>query len=240
MSMHCTTDPGLERDTNEDSVLCAAVDGSCDLVAVADGMGGHAAGDVASEEAVESLADVLEAAPGEMGDPEAILEEAFVVANEEIRAQAAEMNVSREPGTTLVAALVDEGEATIANVGDSRAYHFDGDLEQVTTDQSQVQQLVEAGELDPEEAGDHPMSHVLAQALGTAEDLDVDFYRRSVADGWLLLCSDGLTDPVDEAEIERTLATADDLETAASDLVDLAHDAGAPDNVSVALYEAGK
>ncbi|WP_372480821.1 PP2C family serine/threonine-protein phosphatase (plasmid) [Halomicrobium sp. HM KBTZ05] len=234
MISYCHSNVGQQRSENEDAARCASLDDGRELVVVADGMGGHSKGAEASATAVERLFETVTSETPEAADrPEDLLERGFRAAHDAVTDLAA--GERKTPGTTLVAALVADDTATIANVGDSRAYYVDEELRQVTTDQSQVQELVEAGEITPEEASNHPMSHVLSQAIGTADDLDVDLYTQSISEGWLLLCTDGLTDPVPEDAIEATCLDATSLEAAGTDLIREANDRGGPDNVTVGL-----
>jgi protein phosphatase len=137
-------------------------------------------------------------------------------------------------GTTVVAALVDGRKATIANVGDSRCYHIDNSIEQVTVDQSLVQELVSAGEITEAEAEDHPQRNVVSQALGTTEDIKPDFYTQTV-DGTLLLCSDGLTEEVSDNVIARLVTEKTTLAETAEALIDRANQNGGSDNITVAM-----
>lgn len=236
---HCQTEAGANKETNEDAVLCAEYAGGYTALAVADGMGGHDAGDIASQIAIESLETTLVGKRLSDGstDRNELLKLGFQRAHREIVDFAADKDFGRKPGTTLVATLIGPDDAVIANVGDSRAYRYDGQIQQLTTDQTQVQELIEAGELDPQDADEHPYSHVLAQALGTAEDLDVEFCTVPIESDLLLLCSDGLTDSLSESEISRTLAEVETVEEAGARLIDLTFEAGAPDDVSVALFD---
>ena len=138
-------------------------------------------------------------------------------------------------GTTLVAAVVRNNLATVVNGGDSRAYQItDETIEQVTTDHSLVQQLVDRGTLDPDEAADHPQKNVITQALGTNDKVQPDTYQFST-DGTVLLCSDGLTDEVSESVIKTTVMTAETLSEGADELVRRANQVDGGDNISVAL-----
>jgi serine/threonine protein phosphatase PrpC len=232
------TDTGRERDRNEDSVLATELsEPGTGLLVVADGMGGHQAGDVASEIAVEAVsAEVADALPVE-GDREAVLGEAIATANERIQSRAAK-DGTEGMGTTVVAALVDDGTALVANVGDSRAYVVDDGPEQVTVDQNLAREMVEEGALDEAELDDHPHRHVLAQALGTSDTVEPEFSRRDLDGGTLLLCSDGLPEEVDDEAIGHTVADSAALGDAADALVDRANENGGSDNVSVVLYRA--
>jgi len=228
------TDVGRTRDHNEDDYLVTTY-GDRTLLAVADGMGGHRAGDVASETALDAfeaaLADRLD---GSGDDLAASLRAAAEAANDRVHERA--RTEGREGmGTTLVAALVRDDEATVVNVGDSRAYHVDGSaIDRITVDQSLVQSLIEEGVVDPDEAADHPQRHVLSQALGTDDDVDPDVYERSVS-GTLLLCSDGLTEEVPEPSI-REAVVDESPDDAVDRLVGAANDNGGSDNITVVLH----
>jgi serine/threonine protein phosphatase PrpC len=226
------SDIGRVRALNEDSAL--AVEG---LFAVADGMGGHRGGDVASQVAVHALRD---RAPILTTND---LLQAIHDANETIVAQSTGDPALRGMGTTLcVLALVDaEGQErlAIANVGDSRVYLFtNGELEQMTDDHSLVAALVREGRITPEEAEEHPQRNILTRALGIDTDVLVDAWEvvPVVGDRWVL-CSDGLFNEVSEDQIAavlRRLAAPDD---AARELVRLANDAGGRDNITVLVVD---
>jgi protein phosphatase len=226
------TDVGRQRSINEDAVLTASVDDTRHLLAVADGMGGHAAGDVASETALDAFGDAVATALDDGADPPDALADAVAVANDAVRDRAAD--ATGEMGTTLVAALLGPDRAHVVNVGDSRCYHLDGGAEQVTVDQSLVRELVADGVIDPEEADGHPQRNVVSQALGTAESVDPDQYALDPT-GTVLCCSDGLTEEVAEDAIAALVADAPDLATAADRLIARANENGGSDNVSVVL-----
>jgi protein phosphatase len=228
------TDVGEAREHNEDSVLVTEIDGTT-LLAVADGMGGHRAGDVASETALAEFSDVLGTELDAGTAPQEALERGITEANERLHTLAAENPEYEGMGTTLVAASVDKEQARLVNVGDSRAYEVTDDaIEQITVDQSLVQELVESGELTPEEAEDHPQRNVISQALGTDETVEPDLYRRTLS-GAILLCSDGLTEEVPESEIHEILMDSSSLSTASDRLVDRANEYGGNDNISVVI-----
>lgn len=234
MQVSTQTDVGNKRSTNEDSVYAESFD-SERLLVVADGMGGHAAGDVASDLATTELSASIEAAlASNTADYETILAEAITSANVEIRELADSDPERSGMGTTVVAALVGDDETVIANVGDSRAYQIGDDIEQITVDQSFVQELVEQGEITPEEAEDHPQRNVISQSLGTSEEVEPDFYTVS-GNSSLLLCSDGLTEEVADERIREIVAEASDIDSATSQLIDAANDNGGSDNISVVL-----
>lgn len=223
------TDVGCVREHNEDSLIVAAP-----LFVVADGMGGHAAGEVASEIATTTIAN---AAP-EHPDAEA-LGRAVEQANLAI-IDAVEQGVGkRGMGTTCTAAMLEGERLVIAQVGDSRAYLLhEGKLQQITRDHSLVAMMVEAGQLTPEEARVHPRRSVITRALGTDPSTVPDLYEIDVVAGdRLLLCSDGLTSMVDDADIAAIMVRTADPQRCASQLVNEAIAAGGHDNVTVIVAD---
>jgi len=234
MNTHAQTDVGKTREVNEDAVLAASV-ADVALLIVADGMGGHAAGDVASEMAIEQIeTEVSDGLDAGHADYQQLLASAITAANQRIcDAAAADPSLSGM-GTTVVAALIDETSATVATVGDSRCYHIDDELTQVTTDQSLVQELVEAGEITQAEAREHPQRNVVSQALGTTEDVTPDFYRFTPT-GIVLLCSDGLSEEVQPSSLQQLVTAHSSLGTIADALINQANENGGSDNISVVL-----
>lgn len=222
---------GLERDRNEDSFLARPP-----LFVVADGMGGAAAGDVASSTLVEVFA--CAAAEGELP---AELEATVKQANERIHALAQADPSRRGMGCTTTASYVADGGLTTAHVGDSRLYRLrDGDLEQLTDDHSLVGGLVRLGQLTPAEAESHPQRSVILRAVGVEAAVEVDVLRHELEPGDLfLLCSDGLNGMVRDEVIEETLRVPASLSKAAEMLVDLANAAGGRDNITVLLFRVG-
>lgn len=232
---HTRTHVGQKREANEDDVLATSFDGT-ELLIVADGMGGYTAGDVASNIATTKLKEEIERElPVDRSKYEPILRGAIAEANEKIHIRTTENPSLSGMGTTVVAAIIDDGEATIANVGDSRAYHIDNGIERVTVDQSLVQELLNQGEITESEAREHPHRNVLSQALGTAADVEPDLYRQTVS-GTLLLCSDGLIEEVSETRIAEIVATEPTLADTAKALIRQANENGGADNITVALY----
>jgi protein phosphatase len=223
------TDVGRERSGNEDRFL---VDEDRHLYAVADGMGGHRAGEVASATAIETLQDAYRAGRA--------LDEAMEEANSAVFAKASSNAEMRGMGTTLTAvALVDDRTALLGHVGDSRAYLMrDGDVTQVTDDHSLVEQLVREGRLSPEEAARHPQRAIITRALGVDPDVEVDTYRIDLRPGdRILLCSDGLTNMVDDRTIAGLLRRQRDPQQAAKALVDAANRAGGDDNITCVVVD---
>src|SRR5690606_27769322 len=234
-----TTDPGLRRPDNEDAYL---LDTERGLFCVADGMGGHAAGEVASRLAVEALA--REMARPDAGAPlDARLRAAVAAANRAILEAAGRDPTLVGMGTTLTALALatDDRSFTIAHIGDSRAYLYrQGALTQLTADHTWVQQQVDAGLLTPEEARRHPLASMLTRALGISDDPDVDIIHGELEPGDLILrCSDGRTGRVDDAELAAILARADlPLDGLARELTAAGNRTGGMDNTTAILIRA--
>jgi PPM family protein phosphatase len=224
------THQGMVRDSNEDSVFPTSSGESSEdvLVIVADGMGGHVAGEVASRIAINAAAstDV---------DPA----DRVAAGNRAIREE-----VARDPGldgmgTTMTLLQIEEGVAQFAHVGDSRAYLLrDGDLRQVTDDHTVAAEYVAKGQLSPEEAASHPQRHMLVRTLGLTRFVNIDEVTFDLKTGdRLLLCSDGLTEMVKDDAISRTLAEGTPDEVVWK-LVEMANNAGGVDNITVVVVEA--
>ena len=237
----CETDVGVERERNEDEVLCSELDTDSftgHLLCVADGMGGHAGGEMASRIAAKEFEGSLKAELEDSTELTGAFDISFERANRKVGEKAEENPEYSGMGTTLVVAVVSEdGEVTIGNVGDSRAYIVDDSIEQITVDQSLVQELVEEGVISEEEAEDHPQSNVVSQAIGTDEEVEPDFYDEEVDDQTLLLCSDGLTDEVPDERILELVSSSDSVEDASERLIQEARSNGGGDNISVALAD---
>jgi len=224
------SDVGRGRPDNEDSLL---VDREHHLYAVADGMGGHRAGEVASATAIETLKSAYAG-----GRP---LDQAVEAANAAVFSKAADDAALRGMGTTLTAVAVQDGRtAVFGHVGDSRAYLLrDGTVTQVTDDHSLVEQLVREGRLSPEEAHHHPQRAIITRALGVDAQVEVDVYRVDLQPGdRLLICSDGLTNMLSDQTIRVTLCRHADPQQAADTLVDMANQAGGDDNITVVVLDA--
>jgi serine/threonine protein phosphatase PrpC len=226
------TDTGRKRRRNEDAFVCEPP-----LFAVADGMGGAKAGEVASQIAASSLRERGEAEP----TPEQQVVELIREANRRIYAYSSENVAARGMGTTMTVALVTGPSVSIGHVGDSRAYLLrQSELRQVTHDHSLVAELVRSGRLSPEEAETHPQRSVITRALGTDPEIEVDVFSLRLEDGDLfLLCSDGLTSMLDDDRIGQILREQrGDLDAASRALVEAANRAGGEDNITVVLFEA--
>jgi PPM family protein phosphatase len=219
--------PGRRRRRNEDAFVV-----SPPLFAVADGMGGAKAGEIASRLAAAAVREE----EGERVDVAGLIREA----NRRVFERAREDASASGMGTTMTVALAEDDHVTIGHVGDSRAYRLrNGGLEQLTEDHSLVAELVRSGKLSPEEAETHPQRSVITRALGTEADVDVDTFSVDVQPGDLfLLCSDGLTSMVgDERIVDVVAQHRDDLERAAKQLIADANRSGGEDNVTVVFFE---
>jgi protein phosphatase len=227
------TDVGRQRSANEDSLVVRPP-----LFAVADGMGGAKAGEVASAVAVEAVETARES-----GEPaEAQLAGIVRDANRRIYDLAVADESRRGMGTTLTLAKVHDGEISLAHVGDSRAYRMrDGELSQLTRDHSLVAELERSGQITPEAAEHHPQRSIITRALGPEPDVEVDTYTLAGRDGDLfLICSDGLTSMISDEEVTSILRSAESLDAAADALVRAANQSGGKDNITVILFRLGE
>jgi protein phosphatase len=227
------TDTGLVRSVNQDLAVETP-----NLFAVADGMGGHAGGEVAARLAIDALSVAFGRQPTGAGLSEAVSE-----ANGVVWQQAIDHPELRGMGTTLTAAALvnEDGQDVLAlvNVGDSRSYRFhDGELTQITTDHSLAEEMVRTGELTSAQAAVHPHRHILTRALGVSPDVAVDLWRiHPVRGDRYLLCSDGLTNELDTAQITEVLASVSDPAQAADLLVQAARTHGGSDNVTAVVVD---
>ena len=240
-------DKGKVRETNEDSLAAVTlneVDQSGEkaigVFAVADGMGGHAAGEVASKIAIRTAIRKLVAEVTRPDDemPEDYsnwLESAVQLANKMVRKEASQ--TGHNMGTTLVLAVMVGREVHVANVGDSRAYLITSEgIRRITHDHSFVQTLVDGGNITPEEAAKHPYRNVLTQAIGSEEEIKVDVFDETLdEDASLLLCSDGLWEMLGERQIYQIVRDANSPHEACQSLIDASNAAGGLDNIAAVL-----
>jgi protein phosphatase len=251
------SDVGRKRRSNEDSYTTSD---DLRLYVVADGMGGHAAGEVASRLAVESIERHIAAAqpdlpptvPSEnstlsLEDPSLPVParrvlNAIRLANQEIVRSVRRDQSMRGMGTTVVLAYIQGKRAYIGSVGDSRAYLVrEGEIRQLTDDHTFVNEQVRAGTLTAQEARRHPARNILTRAVGSQEDIEADVIQEDLKPGdQILLCSDGLTTMVEDEDILDTLRGAGDPETGCKSLVDLANQRGGDDNITAVLILAGR
>lgn len=235
------SDVGRVRELNEDNLNWRRVADDLVLYAVADGMGGHDRGEVASQVAVETLfASMEERISGfESRDPKALrelLREVFQSANRGVVITGEEQESNM--GTTLCCALVHDDElAYVANVGDSRVYLYrDDKLQPISQDHSLVAYLVQLGELSDEEARNHPSGNILVRSVGSSLEVEIDLFHLPVGHGdGLLLCSDGLWGELTDEELQDIIRTSPDAQSAAQGMVDSANDHGGRDNTTLIL-----
>jgi protein phosphatase len=242
MHTWAVTDPGCVRPQNQDAYHIEQLDENCTLCVVCDGMGGARSGNVASSMAVEVFTQEIRASwrPG-MGreDTDNMLRCAVKLVNFAVFDQAAQFVDFAGMGTTLVAALVEKKSATVVNVGDSRVYHIGVDgISKVTHDHSIVQLMVDRGELTPEEAKIYPGKNLITRAIGTDATVECDLFPLELTSGdSLLLCTDGLSNMLDEQEILFEVIHGQQQDDCCKRLLDIALNRGAPDNVTCLLLQ---
>lgn len=229
------TDMGCVRTNNEDAVTIECIAPEIDLVMVADGMGGHLGGEIASKMVLEIVGDHLK-----QGDvsPTAI-REAVQEANKRIFEMSETEETCSGMGTTLVLAVVCSTNVLIANVGDSRAYYYQAEtkaLQQVTRDHSLAEELFQTGKLTKETVKTFPLRNVITRAVGTEPSVNVDFFEIDwLTDDMILLCSDGLTEEICDEILLKKLALDKPIQVLCNDLVKMARHAGGRDNITILL-----
>ncbi|MCM1245380.1 MAG: Stp1/IreP family PP2C-type Ser/Thr phosphatase [Roseburia sp.] len=237
MQTFSITDTGRTRNANQDYVFCSegAVGSFPNLFIVADGMGGHNAGDTASRMCVEEVVSQIEKST--KVTPIGIFEQAVASANEKVFEASFRDKALNGMGTTIVASVVLGDTAYIINVGDSRLYVYKNALRQVTVDHSLVEEMVQSGKLHKEDMRTHPNKNIITRALGTNREVKADCFEIEVDEGdVLLLCSDGLSNMLEDEKIEDIIREhKDDMKMAGEQLVKEANDAGGKDNISVVL-----
>lgn len=237
METYCQTDVGLKRNSNQDFVYASdqKVGRLPSLLIVADGMGGHAAGDLASRVCVETAVSSIEGSGQTETIP--ILAEAVQKANRAVLKKAAEKPEYEGMGTTIVAAVIEGNTLYVANVGDSRLYLIDDDrIDQITLDHSLVAEMVRSGRISPEQMRNHPEKNIITRAVGGEENVEADFFDVGLHKGdVVLLCSDGLTNMVEDEQIFRIVRREKTLRDAGQKLISAANSAGGRDNISVVL-----
>lgn len=234
------TDPGKVRDHNEDSVIIVENMDHDYLAAVADGMGGHSAGEVASSIAIRYLGKHFQETFLHMDKMQAVkwLRDSVTEINALIFEYAKEHPESKGMGTTLVLAVNTKDYLLFGNIGDSSGFVMkDGRLHKVTYDHTLVNLLVSAGELTEEEAKDHPKKNVLMKALGANDPIDIDIFDCDMEVSEVLLCSDGLTNMLDEEQIQKVLLSDLEIEDKVIRLIQKANNRGGNDNISVAYLQ---
>lgn len=228
------SDVGLVRSNNEDAFL---VREDLGFAALADGMGGAAAGELAGKYFVDAAEEVFSGASDGSPDITRRLHETFKLANKKILHHTSVTPAHSGMGCTAEILAFYDDVFAVAHVGDSRTYQFRGlDLKLLTRDQSLVQRLLDTGQISPDEALTHPMRHVILSAVGQEQGMDVEMIKGTILPGDIfLLCSDGLTAMASDAMISEILSTSSGLKNRAQKLIDAAKDAGGLDNITVVL-----
>lgn len=238
MNAYALTDVGRQRNMNQDYVFSTVkpVGNLPNLFIVADGMGGHKAGDLASKFSVNTFIDCVKNSGS--SKPVQIISDAIKHTNEELLKLASTSEDYRGMGTTFVVAVIYGRSMYVANIGDSRLYLADRELKQVTRDHSYVEEMVQMGTLNREDARTNEYKNVITRALGGAENVIPDFFEIEIEDNSrILMCTDGLTNMVTDKEIESVMSAHDDIMNKADKLVMMANQNGGKDNISVIIIE---
>jgi protein phosphatase len=228
------TDKGRKRSNNQDCIFVS--DGPIgplpNLYIVADGMGGHAAGDFASRFAISVMLDFIKKST--ITNPISLLKRAMILASNEIYKEAEKDKDKMGMGTTMVACVIDGNEAYIANIGDSRLYIINDDIKQITLDHSLVEELIRTGQLDRKKGRNHPEKNIITRAMGSRDEAMPDFFEITLSPGdRILMCSDGLSNMVENDEIRDIITEARSPEIAVEMLIEKANYYGGNDNISV-------
>lgn len=236
MKTFAKTDVGIVREVNQDYVFASAepIGNIPNLLVVADGMGGHKAGEVASSFVVETLKEeILQS--DEVG-PEAIIKTAIETANRKLIEKARADSRLTGTGTTLVVATVIENTLYFANIGDSRLYLLNDEIKQLSRDHSFVQEMVRLGGLKVEEAKNHPDKNIITRAVGAKEKIEIDFFEyRLKKEDIILMCTDGLSNMVEADEILSIVKRSRDVVEAVEQLIERANYNGGRDNIGVVV-----
>lgn len=239
MKSFAVTDIGRKRTVNQDCVYNTddKTGRFSNLYIVADGMGGHNAGDMASRICVETVCSSI--AESELITPVSILEEAVRKSNKRVIEVAATSPEYEGMGTTLVISTILDGVLYVANIGDSRLYVLRDSLEQITEDHSLVEEMVKSGELAKENVRSHPNKNIITRALGIGPDVEADYFQFEVMENdIILMCSDGLTNMVEDIDIEYTIKSSrDNPQKAMMELLSKANEAGGKDNITVLVVK---
>lgn len=233
------TDIGKKRKLNQDYVYVSEtpIGNLPNLFIVADGMGGHNAGDYASKCTVETITREVRGCFEK--NPIRILGKAIRIANDQIRRKAEEDKSLLGMGTTVVAATCLGHYLQVANVGDSRLYIIGSEIRQITTDHSLVEEMVRMGGIDRKAARNHPDKNIITRAIGALDTVEIDFFYEELKPGELvLLCSDGLTNMLEDEEIGAILKEPVSIEEKAQRLIEAANDNGGKDNITVIIIDA--
>lgn len=238
MKISSLTDIGNTREMNQDYLYSSeeSVGKLPNLFLVADGMGGHKAGEFASRYVVEHIVRSIKGSKEE--EAVRILSESIETTNRKLKEYADAHQQMRGMGTTIVAAVIQGRTLLVANVGDSRLYIVGDEITQVTQDHSLVQEMVRLGQMDPQSAKNHPDKNIITRAVGVSEKVKIDIFERQLRAGeYIILCSDGLTNMVEDSVILQILHGAGSLSDKAERLIELANKNGGKDNITVIIIE---
>ena len=238
MKTFSKTDVGRTRAVNQDYVLvCDQPIGNLpNLLIVADGMGGHNAGDFASRFVAEAVREEISKSTED--GPKAMMKKAIESANTNLIQISKQDARLKGMGTTLVVATVIEHTLYFANIGDSRLYLLNGEIKQLSRDHSFVQEMVRLGGINAEEAKRHPDKNIITRAIGAKEKVEIDFFEYRLKKGdRILMCTDGLSNMIEDDEIYRIVKSSRDVVEATERLIDRANDNGGKDNIGVVLAE---
>lgn len=241
MKAYGKTDKGLVRANNQDTFRLDVPETGMGFIVLCDGMGGARAGNIASERAANRFLETIKTADPSETNADVLadlVEKAVHMANKEVFELSQSSPAYNGMGTTLVGGICVDDRVILANVGDSRAYLVDTDkIAQMSTDHSLVAEMVRSGRLTQAEAKTYPGRNLITRAVGVDSEVEADVYEIKMHEGQiLLLCSDGLSGPVTDAEIVATVSQAESLEQACTQLIELACKAGGNDNITVVLY----
>jgi protein phosphatase len=232
------TDTGVKREMNQDYFFSSetAVGNLPNLFLVADGMGGHKAGEYASRYTIERIVASVSRNTGK--EPVKIFKDAIGKANDLLIAEAREDETKNGMGTTLVAATVVGHRLFVANVGDSRLYVISDRIRQITKDHSLVEEMVRLGEMEESEARQHPRKNIITRAIGAADQVEADFFEVELGEkDTILMCSDGLTNMIEDSAIEEIIFSKENVETKVNTLIQNANANGGRDNITATIIE---
>jgi len=238
MKAYAFTDVGMVRKMNQDYIYFSLERVGClpNLFIVADGMGGHKAGDIASRCTVNGLVEKISGAVGK--DPVSVISTAIEQVNREIINKSMESEDFTGMGTTVVVSTIIDGSLKVANVGDSRLYLIDNDIIQVTRDHSLVEEMVSMGKLDREAARTHKRKNVITRAIGAEAQVEAEMFSVDLKPmDFVLMCSDGLSNMIEDSDIYKIVKNSANLQDAVLTLINTANHNGGKDNISVILIQ---
>lgn len=238
MTTFSMTDTGVLREMNQDYFFASdvPVGNLPNLYIVADGMGGHRAGEYASRYTIERVVASVSRSPG--AEPIIVLKDAIRKANELLIREAAEDTDKKGMGTTLVIATIYGDHMYVANIGDSRLYIVNSGITQITKDHSLVEEMVRIGEMDESQAWEHPDKNIITRAIGATPEVEADFFEVDLTpEDTILMCSDGLTNMIRDEDIMEIINSEKTVETQVRTLIETANSNGGKDNITVVMIK---